>query len=135
MNAMCSRRLLGGTARWLAAVCGIVLLLAACDDQPERAEVMVAGGDAAQGPELIRTYGCHSCHMVPGVRGADALVGPPLIHWSRRTYVAGMLPNTPDNLVAWIVNPQRINPQTAMPNMGVSTTDAQHIAAYLYTLR
>jgi cytochrome c1 len=63
------------------------------------------------------------------------MVGPPLIQWSRRAYLAGRLPNTPSDLVHWIVAPQAIEPGTAMPMLGVSVEEARNIAAYLYTLR
>jgi cytochrome c2 len=92
-------------------------------------------GDPNAGREKIRSYGCHSCHTIPGVAGAHALVGPPLIHWSRRVYIAGELPNTPENLEKWIQHPPQIEPGTAMPDMGVTEQDSRDIAAYLYTLR
>jgi cytochrome c2 len=121
--------------RWIAPLLAAAVLAGCPGDRADRTQVQVAGGDALLGRRLIRDYGCHSCHTIPGVRGADALVGPPLVHWSRRVYVAGLLPNTPENLVAWLENPQRIHPESAMPNMGVTPTHARHIAAYLYTLR
>ena len=43
----------------------------------------------------IVAAGCGTCHMIPGIKDAQGLVGPPLIHWSRRTYIAGEAPNTP----------------------------------------
>jgi cytochrome c1 len=49
--------------------------------------------------------------------------------------VAGKLPNTPDQLVRWIQQPQAVEPGTAMPDLGVSLAEARDIAAYLYTLR
>ena len=78
-------------------------------------------------------YGCTSCHEVAGIRGADGVVGPPLTGIGRRMYVAGMLENTPANLMRWIRDPQSIDSLTAMPDVGVSARDAQHIAAYLYS--
>ena len=69
-----------------------------------------------------------------GVPGADGLVGPPLDRIASRTYLAGRLPNTPQNLLRWIRDPQGISPGTAMPPMGVSEKDGRDIAAYLYTL-
>jgi cytochrome c1 len=36
-----------------------------------------------------------------------------------------------DNLIHWIRNPQAIDPQTAMPNLGVTERDALDISAYL----
>ncbi len=96
--------------------------------------VEVPGGDPVLGKQAIIEYGCYSCHSIPGVEAADAHVGPPLDAWADRRYIAGLLPNEPDNLVAWIVNPQRFEPNTAMPTLGVSEQEAADIAAYLYTL-
>ena len=95
----------------------------------------VSGGDAHRGEAVIEQYGCGSCHTIPGVHGADGLVGPPLLWWSRRTYIAGELPNTPENLVRWVRSPQSVEPHTAMPALGLSDQQARDVAAYLYTLR
>ena len=113
------------------------LLLTACDQGPDPgpARPMLYGGDPVLGASLIRSYGCGTCHTVPGVRGADGKVGPPLTDFAHRSYVAGNLPNDPQNLIAWIMNPQAIEPGTAMPTLGVSAAEARHIAAYLYTLQ
>jgi cytochrome c2 len=82
------------------------------------------GGDAERGREAIQRYGCQVCHVIPGVQGPSAVVGPPLTQVGRRSYVAGQS-NTPDLLMRWIRRPQEIRPATPMPN----------VAAYLYTLR
>ena len=71
---------------------------------------LATGGDPEKGRIEIRDHGCGACHSIPGVPGANALVGPPLDHMASRAYVAGMLPNTPDNLRAWIRHPQAIKP-------------------------
>jgi cytochrome c1 len=63
------------------------------------------------------------------------MVGPPLTSWSRRTFIAGQIPNTPDNLVRWLRNPRAIEPGTAMPGLGLDDRQARDVAAYLYTLR
>jgi len=95
----------------------------------------VPGGDADRGKAAIAMYGCGSCHTIPGIRAANGTVGPPLRMWSRRTYIAGEVPNTPEYLVRWIEVPQAIEPGTAMPNLGVSEGHARDIAAYLYTIK
>jgi cytochrome c2 len=95
----------------------------------------MTGGDPALGPALMRTYGCAQCHTIPGVPGANGLVGPPLGGIGNRVYVGGVVTNTPDNLVRWIMNPKAIDSLTAMPVVGVTEEQARHIAAYLYTLR
>jgi cytochrome c1 len=69
------------------------------------------------------------------VDGAVGLVGPPLIHFARRSYIAGELPNTGQNLIRWIRSPRSVEPGTDMPDLGVSESDARNMAAYLYTLR
>lgn len=83
----------------------------------------------------MRSYGCGSCHTIPGVAEADGVVAPPLTDWARRSYIAGQVPNTPDNLVSWIVSPEEIAPGTAMPDLGVSPAEARDIATYLLGLR
>jgi len=93
------------------------------------------GGDADRGRALIQQFDCGSCHTIPGIRGANGLVGPPLLWFARRTFVAGLLPNSPANLVTWIRAPRSIEPRTAMPTLGLSEEQARDIAAYLYTLR
>jgi mono/diheme cytochrome c family protein len=91
-------------------------------------------GDPARGKELIRLFGCSACHTIPGVVGANGMAGPPLTRWAERQYISGRVVNTPANLVAWIVDPQAIEPGTAMPASGSTAEQASDIAAYLYTL-
>jgi cytochrome c2 len=95
----------------------------------------IPGGDADLGREQLVNHGCGACHMIPGIELADGTVGPSLEAFSRRAYIAGLLPNTADNIVAWIVMPQSILPGGAMPNLGVSDRQARNMAANLYTLR
>jgi cytochrome c2 len=110
--------------------------LAACSEAAGREpHVAVAGGDPDSGKVALQTYGCTSCHTIPGIDDQRGKVGPPLDFWSRRTYIAGEVPNTPDFLIRWIQVPQAIEPGTAMPNLGVPEGTARHMAAYLYTLR
>ena len=92
---------------------------------------VVQGGNAQAGMTAITHYGCGSCHTIPGVKGATALVGPPLIHWSRRSFIAGKLANTPANLEHWVEDPQSVWPGNDMPNLGVTASDARNIATYL----
>lgn len=95
----------------------------------------LTGGDPARGQGLLRRYGCAGCHDIPGVRGADGRVGPPLEHVAGRIYIAGHLPNTAANLLRWIEDPPAQVPGTAMPRTGATGQEARDIAAYLYTLR
>jgi cytochrome c len=111
-----------------------VVLLSACTNPLARTAAPVANGDPRNGPHLLRQYGCAGCHAIPGVKHADGWVGPPLENWSGRGYIAGRIPNTPENLITWIQNPQAIDPENVMPNMGVVEQDARDMAAYLFTL-
>jgi len=113
-----------------------VLLLAGCQSsQTDNAPEYVIGGDPDKGQQVIAAYGCGSCHTIPGVPGADSTVGPPLTDWAGRLYIAGALPNRPDNLVRWLIDPQAIEPGTVMPNLLVTEQDARDMSAYLYSLR
>ena len=83
---------------------------------------------------VLRQYACHSCHIIEGLVGPQTHVGPPLVSWSRRKYIAGVLPNTPENLARWIRHPQQIRPGTLMPDLQVAESHAQVMASYLFTL-
>ena len=120
----------------LAIFAAAAAITTACHQSASAAEpnTDIPGADAKRGAADIARLGCGTCHMIPGIRYAEGLVGPPLEHWSRRAYIAGEVPNTPGMLVRWIETPQAIESGTAMPNLGVTERDARDIAAYLYTL-
>lgn len=111
----------------------LVLAVAGCLEGPPPR--VVAGGDVGRGKDFLRTYGCGECHVIPGVPGADATLGPPLDAWGVRGTIAGTLPNTPEDLIRFIMAPESIEPGTAMPNLGVGEAEARDMAAYLFTLR
>ncbi len=120
----------------------LALLLTACADAmrtpPSTAApttTLLADSDPDRGWQALQSYGCHTCHVIPGVPGAQAYVGPPLTAWAERGYIAGELPNTPENLFTFIQYPQSFRPGGAMPDMDVTAEDARDMSAYLYTLR
>ena len=132
------------TARGIAALLALAGLYAAgmaIHDKAQEREHAAAiahrmtGGDPAVGRGLLRTYGCSQCHTIPGVHGAHGQVGPPLGGIASRVYVGGVVTNTPEHLVRWIMDPKAIDAKTAMPALGVTEEQARHMAAYLYTLR
>lgn len=88
-----------------------------------------------KGREAIRQYGCARCHRIPGITGANTDVGPPLAGIGNRAFIAGVLPNTDENMIRWLRFPQRIDPKTAMPYLGVREDDARNITAYLKSLK
>lgn len=112
-----------------------LLTLTACSTILFPAHSNIAQGDPDRGRQALKQYGCGACHFIPGVPGAVAYVGPPLDAWAERHYIAGTLLNTPDNLIHWLREPQAIEPDTAMPNLGVTEQDARDMSAYLYQLR
>jgi cytochrome c2 len=124
-----------GYVKRAAALIMVALALGACDRASGDQRRMLSNSDVHRGETAIRKYGCGSCHMIPGITGANGMVGPPLGQIASRVYIAGVLANEPDNMIRWIENPPGIDPKTAMPNVGVTPRDARDIAAYLYTLR
>lgn len=89
--------------------------------------------DLERGRVALTQYACNACHKIPGVTGPDTLVGPPLHDLAQRQYIASRLPNNAANLTRWIQDPQKINPQSAMPALGVTESDARDMAAFLLT--
>jgi cytochrome c2 len=105
--------------------------LAGCADAPPPA----ANVDPDNGKLLLRQFGCGTCHRIPGVATANGTVGPPLEGVGRRAYLAGLLPNTRENMVRWIRSPRSVDPKTAMPDLQVTEAHARDMVAYLATLR
>lgn len=92
-------------------------------------------GDPDNGKLLLRQFGCGTCHEIPGVAEAKGRVGPPLDGLAGRIYLGGVLPNTPENMAAFIRKPQQFAPRTAMPDLGVTAPHARDMVAYLSTLK
>lgn len=126
-------RLTAGPAVRIALVLLCAAALGACGKRDP--VVQVAGGDAQVGKRLVEQYQCGSCHAIPDVAAARGSAGPPLQGFGRRSYIAGRIPNVPDQLSAWLQDPPAMKPGTMMPDLGVSPADARHMAAWLYTLR
>jgi cytochrome c2 len=93
------------------------------------------GGNPEQGRLLLRQFACGTCHSIPGVANAGGKLGPPLEHIAARVYLAGVLPNTPQNMARFIRDPAQFAPRTAMPDMNVTEAHARDMVAYLYTLK
>lgn len=119
---------------WAAGLATTAVVAGCAQPGAHQPAAVATAGDSARGEHLVLTYGCGSCHVVPGVSGANGQVGPPLTDFGRRSYIAGMLPNNADNLQRWIRDPQAVVPGNAMPDLGVTQVDAQDIASYLLTL-
>jgi cytochrome c1 len=114
----------------IGLVAAIVLLTTACGTSSS--SVGLSGANPGRAPALISAYGCGGCHSIPGVSGATGEIGPRLSGLGSRLVIAGSLPNTPADLIAWIRDPQQFDPGTLMPDLHVSPAAARDIAAYLY---
>jgi cytochrome c2 len=119
----------------LSAILFLFLVAISCGKEDEQIAAAMTGGEPSRGKIAISRYGCSACHTIPGVRDANALVGPPLNQIASRSYIGGVLPNTPDNMIRWVQDPPAIDHLTAMPKLGVNDQDARDIASYLYTLK
>jgi cytochrome c len=101
---------------------------------PDPAPFAHLPGDPEAGRVALARLGCAACHAIDGVRAAGGRVGPSLNGLRLRRYLAGRLPNTPDNAVRFILDPQGISPGSAMPDLRVVEAEAWNMVAYLYTL-
>lgn len=89
----------------------------------------------AEGRQLFETQACSSCHTIRGT-SARGTFGPDLTHlMSRQTIASGLIPNTEDNLVKWIKDPDAMKPGALMPAMKLSDAQINQIAQYLVTLK
>lgn len=106
-------------ARWVVA-----------QQQPPGHDPAVQAGRA-----LFQATACVSCHTVHAT-GANGTFGPDLSHlMSRATLGAGVVENTPQNLRAWMRNPQHLKPGNLMPDMKLTSQEVEHLVAYLLTLK
>ena len=111
----------------------LLLLLAGCNAPEPPDHLLIPGADPERGRGLVLSFGCGACHLVPGVPGARGTVGPSLESWSGRAMLAGIMANTPQNLVPWLLDPPAMVPRTGMPAVGLSEGQARDVASFLYT--
>ena len=123
------------TAAALVAVviAAFVVVIGGCGDVQRNPDEHAVTG-AAHGRVLLRQFGCGTCHVIPGVAAADGNVGPALAGVAHRVYLAGVLPNSRDNMARFIRAPHQYHPKTLMPDMQVSDAQARDIVDYLYSL-
>lgn len=92
-------------------------------------------GEAARGRQIFRELTCVNCHSIQGT-DTSGNAGPDLTHLaSRRSLGAGIVPNTPENLRRWLVNPQQVKPGAMMPKFNLTSEQIDHLLAYFETLR
>jgi cytochrome c oxidase subunit 2 len=90
---------------------------------------------AAEGQNVFMRNACINCHAINGTV-ATGRFGPDLTHFaSRDTIASGAIQNTPENLRAWIDDPNSLKPGSLMPAMHLNKHDTEVITAYLTQLR
>lgn len=101
-------------------------------------------GDEVRGQQVFANVAnqCITCHTIDGVPGAAGRTGPNLTHFGARgTLAAGMVDNTPQNLAAWLRNPDEIKPGNLMAeqfkraNIRLSEQDISALVTYLQSLK
>ena len=108
-------------------------------DSWQAAQLAPAGAPAleggARGERAFREEACGSCHAITG-RGFEGRVAPDLTHLeSRSTLGAGATDDTPEDLAAWLHDPQSIKPGCHMPNFKLTNGNVNDLVAYLLGLR
>jgi cytochrome c oxidase subunit II len=90
---------------------------------------------AGEGKNAFLSQSCVNCHRVHGT-SAVGTFAPDLTHlMSRQTLASGLIPNTKENLRAWIADPQKIKQGCLMPAFGLSAQDLDLVVDYLAGLR
>ncbi len=87
----------------------------------------------SDGAKLFVQLPCQSCHALDGISVGTA--GPDLTHLGGRSYIATFLPNTPQNMTAWLKNPQLEKPGTYMPNLGLTDDQLKSLVEFLESLK
>lgn len=91
-----------------------------------------APGDPNTGEKLIAQKGCGGCHTISGVQGATGVAGPNLTNIVLRPTIAGeSIPNSPDTLMQWLLDPPSMKPGTTMPKLGLTEQEARDLVAFL----
>jgi cytochrome c oxidase subunit 2 len=108
-----------------------------------RAAPAPQGDQAARGAQLFNQYACGSCHLIAGTTHqgstdpeSGSIAAPPLTNFAtRQTISAGVVPNTPENLIAYLRDPQAVKPGVLMPNFRLTDDEIAALAAYLTGLK
>jgi cytochrome c len=125
----------GRAAETILVIALVLLALAACRDEDVPEEQRIIGADVERGRAVVADVACGVCHRIPGIFGADGVVGPSLEAFGRRALIAGVVANEPGMLVRWVQDAPSIAPDTGMPDLPLTDEDARDVAAFLYTLR
>jgi cytochrome c oxidase subunit 2 len=102
----------------------------AAQQQPQPVPAEISAGQ-----KRFQMAGCWACHAVKGTR-FNGKIGPDLTHLASRLNIgSGVLANTPENLQAWIVDPQQAKPGCLMPKSNLTGAHLTDLVGYLETLK
>lgn len=89
----------------------------------------------SRGRDVFLSAECPDCHTVRGTP-ADGSTGPDLTHLaSRTTLAAGSIPNSTEQLTAWVRNPHAFKEGVEMEAAELSEADLADLIAYLESLQ
>lgn len=92
----------------------------------------IANTQVQQGEQIFVQKGCVGCHAVGGL-GTNAKAGPNLSNFASRQQIAGIMPNTSNNLRSWITNPAQ-KPGAKMPAIPMTPKELDALVTYLESL-
>ena len=91
-------------------------------------------GDPQSGRQLFVTAGCAGCHTIGGVPTASGVAGPNLTNVVLRPTLAGeVIPMSAETMVAWLLEPSALKPETTMPDVGLTDAEAIDLTAFLFS--
>ncbi len=92
-------------------------------------------GEAARGEQVFLRNVCVSCHALRGTGAAGNGAAPDLTHVGGRTTIGtGVLRNDAAAMRAWLADPQRYKPGSAMPLVRLDPGDLDALVAYMESL-
>lgn len=100
-----------------------------------QAKPAIENPDLVDAKKLFLSLSCIDCHRVRGTT-ANGSYAPDLTHlMSRQTLASGLIPNTRENLRAWIADPQKIKPGVLMPAFQLTDQELDLLVDYLVSLK
>jgi cytochrome c oxidase subunit 2 len=128
-----------------AEFCGLQhakMAMAIYADSPQRfsawlrdeAKPIAASAQQSPGFQAFTQNDCGSCHALRGT-SARGNIGPDLTHlMTRKTLGALTIPNTRNNLTAWVRNPQQFKPGNKMPDLDIPSAQFTQLMTFLRSL-
>jgi cytochrome c oxidase subunit 2 len=129
-----------------AEFCGLQhakMAIAVYADPPQRFKAWLANEAKPLAPGSAQSAGfrafqggqCASCHTIRGT-GARGAIGPDLTHlMTRKTLGALTIPNKPNYLGAWVLDPQQFKPGNKMPGLNLKGPQFTKIMTFLKGLK